>query len=336
MNQSIQSSVQQDALPMQTYKVVLKGLRSDIPVYTAKMGLSALFKASQEQIDSLLALPEYAVKKALSHEVALKYQQAIERAGGVCELRPDSVPLASIDIDLPPENASAIKSVSQGAGEPILFQGDATLIKSYFKIVEGNAVATAAEFVFVGDKNGEIRLRREDVLSVTEEPHFYFAKKWVVRTRSGNTYRFIAPNKKALHRSMLALSGQVGAANAAPTEPNISEVKNKTAWLAAIGPTLSGVIVFLIGAIVGWNFENLNILGVMQLLIFRLALVYLFLRVDYLSIQSQGFNPVKLGILSPQHGPYYLFSRAKAFGHSRSYAITWCVLFAFEVAYAFM
>jgi len=64
--------------------------------------------------------------------------------------------------------------------------------------------------------------------------------------------------------------------------------------------------------------------------------MYVFLRMDYVAIQSQGFNPVKLGIVSPQQGPYYLFSRAKAFRQGRAYAITWCALFVIDVVYPFL
>ena len=113
-------------------------------------------------------------------------------------------------------------------------------------------------------------------------------------------------------------------------------MKNITAWIAALGPPLSGLVVLLISAMLGWHLENVNIFGWMQLFIFRISLMYVFLRMDYVAIQSQGFNPVKLGIVSPQQGPYYLFSRAKAFRQGRAYAITWCALFVIDVVYPFL
>ncbi|NRR29047.1 hypothetical protein HSX11_02510 [Oxalobacteraceae bacterium] len=331
MTQPTQSNVQQNHLLEQTYKVVLKGLRSDVPVDTAKKRLAALFKASQEQVDGLLASGDYAVKKLLPHDVALKYQRAIGNAGGVCELVVDS-PFFTLDVELPNPIGMKEKPAAQPLDDTIIFQGDVTLIKSYLKIVEGDAVGTSAKFVFVGDKNGEIVLLPDDVLSVSEEKHLFVGKKWVVRTRTGDAYQFVAANKKALSRAMLALSGKSTAAVGHHADPDILAIKNKTAWLAAIGPTLSGVIVLLLGAALDWNFESLGTLHLVQLWLFKLSIVYVLLRVDYLSIQSQGFNPVKLGIASPQQGPLYLFSRAKALGQSRAYAITWSILFALEVA----
>lgn len=69
------------------------------------------------------------------------------------------------------------------------------------------------------------------------------------------------------------------------------------------------------------------------IILFKVAVIYLFLRIDHLKLQQQGYNTVALGIAGPEKFPFYLFSRAKAFGHGQAYAITWCVLAALEIVW---
>ena len=57
------------------------------------------------------------------------------------------------------------------------------------------------------------------------------------------------------------------------------------------------------------------------------------LRIDHISLQRQGFNTEGLGIAAPEKLPVYLFSRAKAFGHGKAYAITWSVLAVLEIVW---
>jgi hypothetical protein len=99
MNQQMRTSDQELLSDSATFQVILKGLRSDASS-DAREKLAALFKASLEQIDKLLAAPEYVVKKDISFDVASKYKSAIEAAGGVCELLSEESPI-SIDVDLP-------------------------------------------------------------------------------------------------------------------------------------------------------------------------------------------------------------------------------------------
>jgi hypothetical protein len=60
-------------------------------------------------------------------------------------------------------------------------------------------------------------------------------------------------------------------------------------------------------------------------------LVYMFLRIDYLKLQQQGFNVKRLGIADPITFPVYLFSRAKAFRKGVGLAIIWCVLITLDL-----
>ena len=74
-------------------------------------------------------------------------------------------------------------------------------------------------------------------------------------------------------------------------------------------------------------------MGFLRIIVFKLVVIYLFLRIDHISLQRHGFNTAALGVAAPETFPMYLFSRAKAFGHGKAYAITWCVLAALEIVW---
>ena len=128
----------------------------------------------------------------------------------------------------------------------------------------------------------------------------------------------------------LILAGQ-GDMSSLPTTPKLSKVKNTTAWLAAFGPFISGLITIVLGVMMSGDPESWSTFTAIKLLIIRVVLIYLFLRIDYLSLQKQGFNVKQLGIAAPITFPVYLFSRAKAFGHGKAYAIVWCVLVGIDI-----
>ena len=106
------------------------------------------------------------------------------------------------------------------------------------------------------------------------------------------------------------------------------------AWLAALGPLWADLSFLLVAAILGWNLDaELSLVGFLRIIVFKLVVVYLFLRIDHISLQRQGFNTEALGIAAPEKLPVYLFSRAKAFGHGKAYAITWSVLAVLEIVW---
>lgn len=311
-----------------TFQVVLNGLHSQMLQSEARAKLATLFKATHAQIERILAKPGYVVKKGITFETASKYRTAIESAGGVCELVQERTEVASIEVDLPQEELPTAKLAQLPIVERILFQGDASLIRSLLSMTQGNALGTAERFVFSGDKKGDITLKRTDIKSVEEAKHG-FAKKWVVTTTTGQRYQFVATNAGALKVAMLTLAGQ-DVPPGTYKEPLLSEVKNGTAWLAAFGPILSGILLLIVGALMNWSLQSTSSLELFKMWLFKLAMIYMFLRIDSANLQWQGYNTVKLGIVAPED-PRYLFSRAKAFGHGKGYAVTWCVLFSVEL-----
>jgi hypothetical protein len=108
-------------------------------------------------------------------------------------------------------------------------------------------------------------------------------------------------------------------------------VNNTTAWLAAFGPPLSGFVAFAVGTVLWGDPDNWTGARAYVLFILRVAVMDVLMRVDRWSLRRQGFDPQALGIASPNNLPLYLFTRARAFGQSQAYALTWCVLLALNV-----
>jgi hypothetical protein len=217
--------------------------------------------------------------------------------------------------------------------ETVLFEGDGTLLKSKLNVKETEVAVTNERLVIA--VTGQT-IEKADIASVTEGKHG-FAAKMVFALRDGSTIDLMAANVGSFKAAAFILAGQseAGAIPAMPAPPALSQVKNGTAWLAAFGPLVTAIIVLVIAALFWGNPENWSAFTLIQVLLLRIALIWLFLRIDYLSLQKQGYAVKQLGLADPAVLPYYLFSRAKVFGHSKVYGITWCVLVALDILLAF-
>ena len=98
MNQSTQTDTLGQFSTDNTFSIILKGIHHHVLPVDATRQLSALFKVSEEQVKNLLTLPSYAIKRAVPLAMALQYKRAIEAAGGVCEILPESTSVVEFDI----------------------------------------------------------------------------------------------------------------------------------------------------------------------------------------------------------------------------------------------
>lgn len=126
--------------------------------------------------------------------------------------------------------------------------------------------------------------------------------------------------------------------NSDETQPTLAApaaVRNRTAWLAAFGPLIGQQAAgFIVGLGFG-NVQNWNGLKWTFAYVLWVSITYQFMRFDRNSLKSQGFDPDTLNIRSAANLPLYLFSRATAFGHSKAYAITWCVVAVVTLVFEF-
>lgn len=224
---------------------------------------------------------------------------------------------------------SDVVSHDQIKGEEILFKGDVALTKSTFKVLNGQGVCTDQRFIFLSDGEAPIALLKTDIRSV-EEGKNGLAMTWSVTTAGGEEYDFQAINSTSMRRAMAVLTGREVLDEPSSPESTLAYVENKTAWLAAFGPVLTDVLVLLLATAL----SNVEYSTIFYFWIFKFAFMYLLMRVDYLSLQRQGYTPAKLGVVLPENLPVYLFSRAKAFHHSRGYAYVWAILLALDLGIA--
>ncbi|PIF77509.1 hypothetical protein CLU95_4684 [Variovorax sp. 54] len=217
--------------------------------------------------------------------------------------------------------------------ETVLFEGDGTLLKSKINVKETEVVVTDQRLVI--EVTGQT-IEKAEIASVTEGKHG-FAAKLVLALRDGSTIDLMAANVGSFKAAAFILAGQseAGAIPAMPAAPELSQVKNGTAWLAALGPFFTAIIVLILAVLLWGNPENWGAFTLIQVFLLRIVLIWLFLRIDYLSLQKQGYAVKQLGLVDPAVLPYYLFSRAKVFGHSKVYGITWCVLVVLDLLLAF-
>ena len=217
------------------------------------------------------------------------------------------------------------------ADETIWFQGDVSNIKSLTNIKEGGGAVSnqRCHFQWAGQS---FTAEKHELATVVEQKHG-LGTKIVIQHKNGESVTVQAPNMRGLKNALYALAGLQSEA-AALKQPELSTVKNATAWLAALGPIWADLSFLLVAAMLGWNLDaDLGLVGFLRIIVFKLVVIYLFLRIDHISLQRQGFNTMALGIAAPETFPMYLFSRAKAFGHGKAYAITWCVLAALEIVW---
>lgn len=215
------------------------------------------------------------------------------------------------------------------ADETVLFQGDVANIKSLTNIKEGGGSVTnqRCNFQWAGQS---FAAEKHELASVQEQKHG-LATKLVLQHKNGESIAVQAANMRGLKNALYALAG-LKFEEAALKQPELSAVKNVTAWLAALGPVWADLSFLLLASIMGWDLDgSLTFMSLLKIILFKVTVIYLFLRIDHIKLQQQGYNTVALGITGPEKLPYYLFSRAKAFGQGKAYAITWCVLVALEI-----
>lgn len=217
--------------------------------------------------------------------------------------------------------------------ETVLFEGDGTLLKSKLNVKETEVAVTNERLVIAVTG---LTIEKADIASVAEGKHG-FAAKLTFTLRDGSTIDLMAANFGSFKAAsfILASQSEAGAIPAMPAPSAISQVKNGTAWVAALGPLFTAIIVAVLAAVFWGNADNWGWLTLIQIFLLRVALMWLFLRIDYLSLQKQGYAVKQLGLADPITLPYYLFSRAKVFGHSKLYGITWCVLLALDILLVF-
>ena len=72
-----------------TFKLILTGIREDVPIEKARDAFADLLKATPNSIERLFTLLPYVLKKQIPADQACRYKTAIENAGGICRIEDD-------------------------------------------------------------------------------------------------------------------------------------------------------------------------------------------------------------------------------------------------------
>jgi hypothetical protein len=94
-------------------KVILIGIKPEMSPDDVRANLAALFKATPDQIDHMLAEPAFTLKSRLSDQVAEKYRVAIDTAGGICRVESEPVPIEPLAVDLPATTVAPVAERKQ-------------------------------------------------------------------------------------------------------------------------------------------------------------------------------------------------------------------------------
>lgn len=157
---------EQDEPIQDTYKIILLGIRPNQDASQVKTKLCTLLRASPEQIDKLLAVQNYILKKGLSIDIATRYKTAIEAAGCLCQIEPESNQLKSSSADsriTGEQQTSTLESPSNPQasfryGETFQNASDKITDKLGLKKIEGFSLANFFSDVFV--KHGPDEVER--------------------------------------------------------------------------------------------------------------------------------------------------------------------------------
>lgn len=223
--------------------------------------------------------------------------------------------------------------------EKILFEGGVVLLENAVKEIEGECVVTNLRFVFkYRTPAQEITYEKHEVTSVVEDQTRGFETTLVLHLTDGSSIKLKAINARALNAALSILTGQQKEEHVAHIlAPDNKAVRNGTAWLAAFSPLITMLVFILLWILYFAIFsnsdpDNVRTFTKFKLWALELAMIWMFIEIDYLWLQRQGFNLKKMGLDSPGWKfPLYLFKRAKVFGHSMAYAVTWSIFFAIEV-----
>lgn len=215
--------------------------------------------------------------------------------------------------------------------EVVLFEGDLVLLKSKINVVQTQGWITNQR-LYISD--GKRTVEKLDLATVSEEK-YGLGKKVAFTLRDGTTINMTAANGPAFLAAANVLAGQSDISTM-PTQPALSAVKNGTAWLAAVGPLIASFVGLMLGTMLWGDVEHWRTGQLLQALLVKLVVMWLFMRIDYLKLQGQGYNVKQMGLADPIAFPVYLFSRAKVFKQGKGPAIVWSLLIGLDILLTFV
>jgi hypothetical protein len=133
---------------MSQYSLIFKGSVADgHRVEQVKRNLVKLLKVDEKKVESLFTKDSVVLKKGLNHDSAVKYRQALLKAGAVCNIKPSAGFSNSLPIEKAAPPSPADQALKQSAPPPLPDQRvgenlagtiDSTVEKTGAEILENN------------------------------------------------------------------------------------------------------------------------------------------------------------------------------------------------------
>jgi len=105
---------------MSQYNIIFQGSIADgYRMEQVKRNLADLFKVDEKKVESLFTNDSVILKKGLNHDYAVKYRQALLKAGAVCDIKPSAGFSNSLPIEKAAPPSPAAQALKQSAPPPL-------------------------------------------------------------------------------------------------------------------------------------------------------------------------------------------------------------------------
>ena len=357
------------------FNVLLTGqLLGDKTLAEVMTNLAALFKVSKERASALLTHAPVVIKGSVDSTTGKKYVALVERAGARCRIEPvhqlqlgfdalptpslspanstatvpthaPAAPLAPIPDSLTPTatpgpdlQTSAIKPTREGSFPPFLSDDESIQF-------EGSVVRQSDKSFPNFFKDGKGRVPSDFSCFITEKRLLLFSGdelfldlpgsdiQRITKARPGTTI-WHGANETTLTftdevRGDAALTGLIDPfRKQLPKPPAREELRPPSVsggWAIALAPLIGGSIDATLIRFFGF-----------RIILLWYALSAVFALIDSIRMRREGHAARTIIPKHPYIVPWYLFARAKAFGHGKSYAIIGGVIFAAALALEIM
>jgi len=105
---------------MSQYNLIFQGTIADgYRLEQVKKNLANIFKVDEKKVETLFTKDSVILKKDLNHESAVKYRQALLKAGAVCELAPSEGSSGSPAVEKAASPDPTVQALKQGMPPPL-------------------------------------------------------------------------------------------------------------------------------------------------------------------------------------------------------------------------
>jgi uncharacterized protein len=300
--------------PPATYQVKIAGYKTNELPELVRQRLQALLKANPTQVEQLLAMPEYVLKKGMTQEQARIYQKAILSAGANCdiEIEPKEI---NLDVDLP----SPVQPASNEIPHQSPSKQDAKMQSNY---------ASGAENVQAID-------------GLSEKPEWFYEQEGKrLGPISEVAVAALVRSKQLDAKSSVWKQGLAGwqplestglaehLDKSAPPPLMGHQVNNTIVWILAFAPVIGELLQWVIAGFIYKN-QYLTAVAMQSGKFFYVTIIINVVLglLDERKLHGAGHDTSKYKIWAWLLVPVYLFQRAKHLQQNLAYFIVWLVCF---------